>query len=92
MEERKEYSIVGTVTIGTDEYRDLIESRMEMEKSRDYYMREGWKKDEQIKSLTAENAKLNEELTKCKAYIKQTTGTSSSDDAISVFMRIFGEE
>ena len=24
-EERKEYSIVGQVTIGTDEYRDLIE-------------------------------------------------------------------
>lgn len=94
MEERKEYSIVGTVTIGTDEYRDLIESRMEMEKSRDYYMREGWKKDEQIKNLTTENAKLNEELTKCKAYIKKitSTSTSSDDDVISVFMKVFGEE
>lgn len=35
-EERKEYSIVGQVTIGTDEYRDLIEekARLENENSR----------------------------------------------------------
>lgn len=26
MEDRKEYSIIGQVTIGTDEYRDLIEA------------------------------------------------------------------
>lgn len=26
MEEKKTYSVVGTVTIGTDEYRDLIET------------------------------------------------------------------
>lgn len=26
MDEKKNYSVVGTVTIGTDEYRDLIES------------------------------------------------------------------
>ena len=30
-EERKEYSIVGQVTIGTDEYRDLIEAVKEAE-------------------------------------------------------------
>lgn len=29
-EEKKEYSIVGQVTIGTDEYRDLIESLAEV--------------------------------------------------------------
>lgn len=29
-EERKEYSMVGQVTIGTDEYRDLIESLADM--------------------------------------------------------------
>ena len=36
-EERKEYSIVGQVTTGTDEYRDLIEAVKEAEnKARDY--------------------------------------------------------
>lgn len=36
-EERKEYSIVGQVTIGTDEYRDLIETVKEAEnEAREY--------------------------------------------------------
>ena len=30
-EEKKEYSIIGQVTIGTDEYRDLIEAVKEAE-------------------------------------------------------------
>lgn len=33
--EKKEYSIVGQVTIGTDEYRDLIESVKDSEKESD---------------------------------------------------------
>lgn len=32
MEEKKTYSIIGKVEIGTDEYRDLIERAMEAEK------------------------------------------------------------
>ena len=32
MDENKNYSIVGKVEIGTDEYRELIESRMEFER------------------------------------------------------------
>lgn len=36
-EERKEYSIVGQVNIGTDEYRDLIEAVKEAEnEAREY--------------------------------------------------------
>ncbi len=46
-EERKQYSVISTVTIGTDEYRDLIESvaeeRIKYEKKNDewykYYLR-----------------------------------------------------
>ncbi len=30
-EERKEYSVIGTVSIGTDEYRDLIERCSDLE-------------------------------------------------------------
>ena len=32
MEENKEYSIKGKVEIGTDEYRDLIEARINLDR------------------------------------------------------------
>lgn len=91
MEERKEYSIVGKVEIGTDEYRDLIESRMEIEKSKDYYMRESWKKDEEIRKAHEENEKLKAELDKLKKFIKKNQ-TLISEDGITIFMSMFGEE
>ena len=84
MSERKEYSVVGRVEIGTDEYRDLIEERMEAERSRDTYMREGWKKDEEIKRLTNENSKLKTELEKYKGFIKNHC-TLNSEDSITLF-------
>ena len=40
--EEKTYSVVGTVTIGTDEYRDLIESNKENEKLYDEYRAKYW--------------------------------------------------
>lgn len=91
MEEKKQYSIVGRVEIGTDEYRDLIESRMEVEKSKDYYMREGWKKDEEIKRIQGENLKLKEEIDKLKKFIKKNQALIN-EDGITVFMSMFGEE
>lgn len=39
-EERKEYSIVGQVNIGTDEYRDLIEAVKEAENEAREYRKE----------------------------------------------------
>lgn len=90
MEEKKIYSIVGQVTIGTDEYRDLIESRMESEKSKDYYMREGWKKDEEIKNLKKRVEVLQAKVEKCEKFFKNNH--DASGDIISVFMSIFGED
>ncbi len=91
MEEKKTYSVVGTVTIGTDEYRDLIESRMEVEKSKDYYMRESWKKDEEIKSLKVQVEALTAKMKKCENFIKKNT-VNISEDGIAVFLSMFGEE
>lgn len=91
MEEKKQYSIVGRVEIGTDEYRELIESRMEAEKSKDYYVREVWKKDDEIKELKNENLKLKEELDKLKKFIKKNQALIN-EDGITVFMSMFGEE
>ena len=90
MDEQKTYTIVGQVTIGTDEYRDLIESRMESEKSKDYYMRENWKKDEEIKKLNAQVEALENKMKKCEKFFKNNH--DASGDVISVFMNIFGEE
>ena len=37
--EDKKYSVVGSVTIGTDEYRDLVRNSIEQENSADDYRR-----------------------------------------------------
>lgn len=60
-EERKEYSIVGQVTIGTDEYRDLIEAVKEEENNVRVYRKESndryWEID-----------RLNKEVESLKRY------------------------
>lgn len=64
-EERKEYSMVGQVTIGTDEYRDLIESLAE---ARANFQREhdtSWKRYMEIGKL---EEKIKE-LEKYKEYV-----------------------
>lgn len=90
-EEKKVYSIVGKVEIGADEYRDLIESRMEIEKSKDYYMREGWKKDTEINNLKKQIEVLKAKIEKFEKFIKKNT-VNISEDGISVFMSLFEEE
>lgn len=90
-EEKKVYSVIGTVQIGTDEYRDLIESRMEIEKSKDYYMREGWKKDTEINNLKKQVEVLKAKIEKFEKFIKKNT-VNISEDGISVFMSLFEEE
>lgn len=90
MEEKKQYSIIGKVEIGTDEYRDLIESRMEAQKSKEYYMRESWKKDEEIKKLNSQVDELTSKIKKCEKFFKNNY--DASGDVISVFMSIFGED
>lgn len=91
MEEKKVYSIIGKVEIGTDEYRELIESRMEQEKRADNYMREGWKKDEEIKNLKKQVEILQTKIDKCEKFIKKNT-VNISEDGVSVFMSLFEEE
>lgn len=81
MEENKTYSIVGTVTIGTDEYRDLIEKvmaeRAESERLRSKWYEESSKNnaskreyEEKIAKLTHENELLRKALKKSGAVDK----------------------
>ncbi len=84
MDERKEYSVVGAVTIGTDEYRDLLEDKFKAEQQKDYYMREGWKKDDEIKNLKKQVESLSCELNKYKEFIKKHCQLNS-EDSITLF-------
>lgn len=93
MEENKQYSVIGKVEIGTDEYRDLITAKFEAENRADKYMRESWKKDDDIKRVKEENEKLRVELDKLKAFFKKNSANINiDDDRITLFMSMFGEE
>lgn len=70
MDEKKVYSIVGTVTIGTDEYRDLIEGKVAAEKESSDYCHRYWEEQTKNRKLEEENAKLREELDKYKKFVK----------------------
>ena len=76
-------SVVGTVTIGTDEYRDLIEDAQQAKHDKDYYMRQGWDKDAKIKELTAKVDKLTEDNKKLKSFISKKPDVK--DDFVALF-------
>lgn len=85
--DEKKYSIVGRVEIGTDEYRDLIEGKIDAEKSRDSYIREGWKKDEEIQKLKKQVEVLAESAERYKNFIKSHC-TVNAEDSISLFVNL----
>lgn len=67
--EEKTYSIVGTVTIGTDEYRDLIESvadaKADLKEESSKASERFWK----IRELEDINKKLNERIAELDAFM-----------------------
>lgn len=87
MEERKEYSVIGTVTIGSDEYKDLIEAKWRAESDKDRYMRQGWEKDSQINELKKQIETLSGQAEKYKNFIKSHC-TINAEDSISLFVNL----
>ena len=63
-EEKKVYSFIGTVTIGTDEYRDLIEDKSKAISEKDDYYRRYW-------DLYSKNTKLEEQVKELSAKVEQ---------------------
>lgn len=63
-EEKKVYSFIGTVTIGTDEYRDLIEDKAKVISEKDDYYRRYW-------DLYSKNTKLEEQVKELSAKVEQ---------------------
>ncbi len=92
-ENKKEYSVIGTVTIGTDEYRDLLEDKFRAEKEKDEYSKRNNDYYWQVKKLEEENKKLKEELDRVKNFIKKNSvNIGENGVSMSVIMSLFGEE
>lgn len=51
MSEEKAYSVIGRVEIGTDEYRDLIESAKQSEVEADKYRQKYWAEQTKVTEL-----------------------------------------
>lgn len=96
MEEKKEYSVIGTVTIGTDEYRDLIEQKLSADKTMEYYRNKYWEEERKVKELSKQVEVLNEKINKCDKllakYKKPSDNDEQEDNTITLLMHIFGEE
>lgn len=71
MDEKKTYSVVGRVEIGTDEYRDLIEAKMSAEKDLSDYRSRYWREEEKTKALEKKVEKLEKYKNKLMEFIKQ---------------------
>ena len=83
-ENKKEYSVLGTVTIGTDEYRDLITEKFEAVNARDeehdrWYnqYKEAQKYKEECETLKKQVEALTAKIKKCEKFIKNNTGKFS---------------
>ena len=74
-EENKTYEIIGTVTISTEEYRELIEralrSELDMEKGRDEWWKERCRADKAEKEL----AEITEKHNAIKKFIQSDADT-----------------
>lgn len=92
-EDKKVYGVVGTVTIGTDEYRDLLTDKFEAEK-RASEEHDRWYKAYCEKNEIEKKCKeLKVEIDKIKNFIKQNSVHIGEDGvSMSVIMGLFGEE
>lgn len=71
MDEKKTYSIVGQVTIGTDEYRDLVEGKLAAEKELSECRSKYWKEQSKVSELEEQIEKLKGDYDKIADFVKQ---------------------
>ena len=76
-EEKKTYSVVGTVTIGTDEYRDLITEKCKAEREADRQRDDWYKEYTRAQKLEEKNRELSEKLDSLEKYIKENNEEDS---------------
>lgn len=88
MEEKKQYSIIGKVEIGTDEYRDLIEDRLEARKQEEYYRNRFWEEQGKRAKLEEECKSLKQELDRYKKFVND----NNEDDKMALWVLKLGRE
>ena len=82
MDEKKTYTVVGTVTIGTDEYRDLIENLKEAQHEATENRSAKWESQAKAQKLEAELKTVLEKLNELEAFVK-------SDEAVSTKFKLW---
>ena len=73
MDENK--TIIGTVTITTEEYRKLIEDNIENEKDASKYRSENWKMENELKKAKEELANANKKLLQYRGFVESSEKT-----------------
>lgn len=71
MEEKKNYSVIGKVEIGTDEYRDLIEERAAAIKEAEEYRSKYWKEQTELRECKEVLDKLKNMLNELHGFLKE---------------------
>lgn len=94
MEEKKVYSVVGRVEIGTDEYRDLIETALSNAKQAEDYRSKYWSEQAKVSKLEKQVEALEAKIQKCEALMKKTAKSDKELDEnfVSMILSLFGEE
>ena len=82
MDEKKKYAVVGTVTIGTDEYRDLIESLKDAQKDAEKSNSARWEQYSRAQKFECELKAALEKLNELEAFVK-------SDEAVSAKLKLW---
>lgn len=71
MDEKKTYAIVGKVEIGTDEYRELIEGKVNAQRELDDYRGKYWKEQNKVSELEKQIEELKGNYEKIADFVKQ---------------------
>ena len=73
MDEKKTYDYKGTVTISTEEYRDLIEDVCQYKREADSERRDRWAAQSELNKVKEELKAVNEKLTQYKTFVERNT-------------------
>jgi len=85
-EEKKTYA-PGTVTISSEEYRDILTEAFDAKKDMDKWYSQYWEEYHKKRNLEEENAKLKEQvamLEKELAEMKKKSGTISPEEIVAM--------
>ena len=90
MDEKKTYSFIGKVEIGTDEYRDLIEEKNEALNDKSTWYNKYWEESSKVSKLQKELEETRVELERYKAFVKKNAAVITEDN-VTLFAQLLGD-